>query len=55
MPFSVLPWNLKSWRSAFRVTGLPGIALFCLLLGAMLQVEEGYKHRRNYLKKIKNK
>lgn len=40
MPFSVLPWNLKSWSSAFRVTGLPGIALFCLLLGAMLQVED---------------
>src|SRR5579872_5471645 len=40
MPFSVLPWNLNSWRSAFRVTGLPGIALFCLLLGAMLQVED---------------
>jgi O-antigen ligase len=40
MPFSVLPWNLKSWSSAFRVSGLPGIALFCLLLGAMLQVED---------------
>ena len=40
MPFSVYPWNLKSWRSAFRVTGLPGIALFCILLGAMLQVED---------------
>lgn len=40
MPFSVLPWNIKSWRSAFGVTGLPGIALFCLLLGAMLQVED---------------
>jgi O-antigen ligase len=40
MPFSVLPWNWKSWSSAFRVTGLPGIALFCLLLGAMLQVED---------------
>lgn len=40
MPFSVLPWNLKSWRSAFGVTGPPGIALFCLLLGAMLQVED---------------
>jgi O-antigen ligase len=40
MQFSVLPWNLKSWRSAFGVTGLPGIALFCLLLGAMLQVED---------------
>lgn len=40
MSFSVLPWNLKSWRSAFSVAGLPGIALFCLLLGAMLQVED---------------
>ena len=40
MPFSIYPWNLKSWSSAFRVTGLPGIALFCLLLGSMLQVED---------------
>lgn len=40
MPFSIYPWNLRSWSSAFRVTGLPGIALFCLLLGAMLQVED---------------
>ena len=40
MAFSVFPWNLKSWRSAFSVAGLPGIALFCLLLGAMLQVED---------------
>src|SRR5207248_1091916 len=40
MPFSVFPWNLKSWSSALRVTGLPGIALFLLLLGAMLQVED---------------
>jgi len=40
MAFSVFPWNLKSWRSAFSVTGLPGIALFCILLGAMLQVED---------------
>ena len=39
MRFTIFPWNLKSWRSAFRVTGLPGIALFCLLLGSMLQVE----------------
>ena len=29
---------MKSWRSAFRLAGLPGIALFCLLLGAMLQM-----------------
>jgi len=40
MAFSVFPWSLKSWRSAFGATGLPGIALFCLLLGAMLQVED---------------
>jgi O-antigen ligase len=40
MAFTVFPWNLKSWRSAFSVTGLPGIALFCILLGAMLQVED---------------
>ena len=24
MAFSVFPWNMKSWRSAFSVTGLPG-------------------------------
>lgn len=40
MHFSIYPWNLKSWRSAFRVAGLPGIALFCLLLGAMIQVAD---------------
>ena len=40
MAFSVFPWNLKSWRSAFSVTGFPGMALFCILLGAMLQVED---------------
>lgn len=38
--FSVLPWNLKSWRTAFGATGLPGVALFLILLGAMLQVED---------------
>jgi O-antigen ligase len=40
MQFSIYPWNLKSWRWAFTVTGLPGIALFLILLGAMLQVED---------------
>lgn len=40
MQFSIYPWSLRSWRYAFGVTGLPGIALFCLLLGAMLQVED---------------
>jgi O-antigen ligase len=40
MRFSIFPWDLKSWRHAFRVAGLPGIALFCLLLGAMLQVAD---------------
>ena len=40
MAFSVFPWSLRSWRTAFSVAGLPGIALFCLLLGAMLQVED---------------
>jgi O-antigen ligase len=40
MQFSIYPWDLKSWRAAFRVTGLPGLALFFLLLGAMLQVED---------------
>ncbi len=40
MQFSIYPWDLKSWSSAFRVTGLPGIALLLILLGAMLQVED---------------
>ena len=40
MRFSIYPWNLKSWRSAFAVSGLPGVALFLILLGAMLQVED---------------
>ena len=40
MRFNIYPWDLKSWRSAFRVTGLPGIALFCLLIGAMFQIAD---------------
>ncbi len=40
MQFTIYPWDIKSWRSAFRVTGLPGIALFCLLIGAMFQVAD---------------
>jgi O-antigen ligase len=40
MRFTIYPWDLKSWRTAFRVTGLPGIALFCLLIGAMFQIAD---------------
>jgi len=40
MPFSIYPWDLKTWRDAFSVSGLPGIALLLILLGAMLQVED---------------
>ncbi len=40
MRFSIYPWNLRSWRAAFAVSGLPGVALFLILLGAMLQVED---------------
>jgi O-antigen ligase len=40
MRFTIYPWDLASWRSAFRVTGLPGIALFFLLIGAMFQVAD---------------
>jgi O-antigen ligase len=40
MQFSIYPWDLKSWRSAFGITGFPGVALFLILLGAMLQVED---------------
>lgn len=38
MRFTIYPWDFRSWRSAFRVAGVPGVALFFLLLGAMLQV-----------------
>jgi O-antigen ligase len=38
MSFTIFPWDTRSWRSAFRVTGVHGVALFFLLLGAMLQV-----------------
>src|ERR1017187_1796262 len=37
MHFTIYPWDIKSWRAAFRVSGLPGVALFFLVLGAMLQ------------------
>ncbi len=40
MQLTIFPWDLKSWRAAFRVTGLPGIALFALLLGAMFQIAD---------------
>lgn len=40
MRFTIYPWDFKSWRTAFRVTGLPGIALFCLLIGAMFQIAD---------------
>lgn len=40
MRFTVFPWDLKAWRSAFRIAGMPGIALFFLLLGAMLQIAD---------------
>ena len=40
MRFTIYPWDLRSWSSAFRVTGLPGIALFCLLIGAMFQIAD---------------
>jgi O-antigen ligase len=40
MHFTIYPWDLRSWRTAFRVAGLPGAALFFLLLGSMLQVAD---------------
>lgn len=40
MRFTVFPWDIKAWRSAFRIAGMPGVALFFLLLGAMLQVAD---------------
>jgi O-antigen ligase len=40
MRLTIFPWDFKSWRWAFGVTGLPGIALFVLLLGAMFQMAD---------------
>lgn len=34
---SIYPWSFKAWSSAFRVTGVLGVALLALLLGAMIQ------------------
>lgn len=34
---SIYPWDLKSWREAFRIAGLPGYVLLALLLGSMIQ------------------
>lgn len=34
---SIYPWDLRSWRSAFRIAGLPGYALLALILGSMIQ------------------
>lgn len=36
-PTSIYPWNLKAWASSFRTTGVLGLALLALLLGAMIQ------------------
>jgi O-antigen ligase len=40
MGLTIFPWDFRSWRWAFGVTGLPGIALFFLLLGAMFQIAD---------------
>lgn len=40
MQFSVFPWDLKSWRTAFRISGVPGLALFFIVLGSMLQMAD---------------
>jgi O-antigen ligase len=37
MRITIYPWDIKSWRAAFRASGLPGVALFLLVLAAMLQ------------------
>jgi O-antigen ligase len=34
---SIYPWDIKNWRAALRMAGLPGYALLALLLGAMIQ------------------
>lgn len=36
-PTSIYPWNIKAWAAAFRTTGVLGMALLALLLGAMIQ------------------
>ena len=40
MRFTIYPWHMTSWRSAFGAAGVPGVALFFLLLGSMLQVAD---------------
>lgn len=34
---SIYPWDLRSWRAAFKTAGFPGYALFALLFGSMVQ------------------
>ena len=34
---SIYPWNIAAWTSAIRITGILGLALQALLLGAMIQ------------------
>lgn len=40
MRFTIYPWKLKAWRESFQVAGMPGFALFALLLGAIFQVAD---------------
>ncbi len=34
---SIYPWDLRAWKAAFKITGILGIALLALLIGAMVQ------------------
>jgi exopolysaccharide production protein ExoQ len=34
---SIYPWDVRNWRTAFRIAGVPGYVLLALLLGSMIQ------------------
>lgn len=40
MRFTIYPWKLAAWRQAFSTAGLPGFALFALLLGTIFQIAD---------------
>lgn len=35
-----LPWDLNSWIRAFRMAGIPGLAILCLLIAEMVQLTD---------------
>lgn len=39
-----LPWDLNSWIRAFRMAGIPGQAILCLLIAEMVQLSDTGTH-----------